>query len=112
MGVEESTDDNLPSYEEVAAAEAVEEDVGCEECSYPQITLEWQDDATSTMLGYSLCDESDEDLQVALAMFEEDDGLEADAAGSEDTDDHSGSEQESAASDESTADSGSSASTS
>jgi len=101
--VEEATGDNLPSYEEVAAAEAGEEDVSSEQCCYPQITLEWQDDATATMLGYSLCDESDEDFQVALAMFEEVDGVEAGAAGSE---------WESSASDESTADSGSSASSS
>merc|ERR1712232_119923 len=97
-------------YEEVAAADAIEDDVGCEQCSYPQITLEWRDDTTATMLGYSLCDESDEVLQVALAMFEEVDGVEADATGSDDADDRSGSEWESSASDESTADSGSSAS--
>jgi len=66
------------SADDVTAAavvdESLEEEEEDEEAALPlQVTVEWQQQATGTMMGYALCGDDEEDIQAMSQLFEEQD---------------------------------------
>lgn len=66
------------SADDVTEAEVVDESFEEEEADEEavlqlQVTVEWQQQATGTMMGYALCGDDEEDIQAMSQLFEEQD---------------------------------------